>query len=432
MFKKLNKIISNEKLWKRIVFTFSILLIFRIGHFVKIPFVEIDNVSTGHGFTDILNMASTFTGGNFSKACLFSLGVSPYISMSLVMTIFKFIAKTSDGALFGTLKKWDDEGTYGRIKFERLTRLCAIFVSFLFAIVFLRFIPLKDSNLSTQILFVMEMVAGSSICIWLGDKITEKGIGNGISVLMFAGIVARMPTEFMTVYQNFSYTWESKNVLYLAFALYIFVYLAFIVFACDTETTTRKINLQTSMKSKNTQKHTFPLSLKINFSGVMPVILASSIFAYASIFVSFTTEGSKWNKFFSYISYENWIGVGLFIVLIFLFSYMYSRVSFNADEQTKNLKRNNQVIVGVRPGSDTKEYLSRTIRNLSWIGGLTLVIIAALPYIIPLVWTNSVASVLSLGGTGIIIVVSVSLESIKQINSQLRDIYGFMDTDIKK
>lgn len=433
MFKKLKKIISNETLWQRIVFTFSILLVFRIGHYIKIPFAEINNVSSGSGFSDILNMASTFTGGNFSKACLFSLGVSPYISMSLIMTILKFIAKASDGAICSTLKKWDDEGTYGRIKFERLTRICATIASFLFAVLFLQFIPLKDNEFITKALFVMSMATGSVICIWLGDLITEKGIGNGISVLMFAGIVARIPNEFTHVYQSFQYAWkDEKQIFYLAFALYVLVYLAFIIFTCDVETTTRKINLQTTMKSKNSKKHIFPFSLKINFSGVMPVILASSLFAYSNIITSYVSENSIWYKIFNHLTYTDWIGLGVYTILIFLFSYMYSRVSFNAEEQAKNLKMNNQVIVGVRPGESTQKFLAQTIRNLSIIGGLTLVIIAVVPYLIPLVWDNSVASSISLGGTGLIIIVSVALESIKQINSQLREVKGFMDTKPEK
>lgn len=434
MFKTIKKIVTNENLWKRIVFTFSILLIFRIGHYVKIPFVEINNVSSGStGFASILNMASTFTGGNFSKACLFSLGVSPYISMSLVMTVLKMMAKISDGQLPGTatLKKWDDEGTYGRIKYERLTRTCATVMSFVFAFVFLKFVPLKDDLMITKVLFVLLMVAGTTICIWLGDLITEKGIGNGISVLMFAGIVARIPTEFLSAYYAIQAEWESTSVIYAAFAVYVVVYLLFVIFICGAETTTRKINIQTTMKSKNNKKRTFPLSLKINFSGVMPIILVSSLFAIVGIICGNLSEKSMWFKILSKVSYDNWYGIVIYILFTFLFSYIYSRISFNSEEQAKHLKNNNQVIVGVRPGKDTEAYFSRTIRNLSMIGGFTLVIIAALPIMLPLIWDNQVARSVALGGTGLMIVVSVAIESIKQIDSQLKEIHGFMDVETK-
>ena len=433
MIKKKKKIVTNESLWNRIVFTFSVLLIFRIGHYVKIPFAEMTNVSTGSGFADILNMASTFTGGNFSKACLFTLGVSAYISTSLVISMLKIISKASEGAIFKKFYKWEEEGTYGRVKFERVTRICSVLVSLVYGIGFLSIVPLTDDSLITKILFVAMLVAGSTICIWLGDLITEKGIGNGISILMFAGIVARIPSEFSTAYQmlqsNFT---EQKYIFYLIFAGYIVVYLIFLRFICNLEITNRKINLQTSMKSKNEKRHFLPMLLKLNFGGVMPVIFASAIFAWASVGTMFVDAESGFAKFLGYMSYSSWIGLGIYALLIFIFSYFYSKLSFNAEEQAKNLRRNNQVIVGVRPGKDTVKYLSNTIRNISIIAGFALIIIAVVPYMLPLVWSNSAASSLVFGGTSIMIVASVSIESIKQIKSQIKEVHGFMDVANEK
>lgn len=427
MIKTIKKIISKEELWNRIIFTLSILFIFRIGHYIKVPFVEIDNISSGTGLSNILNMASTFTGGNFSQACLFSLGVSPYISMSLVIQMLKYIAKASDGQVFKKLKEWDDEGTIGRKKSERLTRILSVLISFLYGLVFLKAVPLTDTSLSTSTLFVILMMTGSSICIWLGDKITEKGIGNGISVLMMAGIVARMPTDFISSYSAIA-SENTGTYLYLGVTLYILAVILFVVFTAYVEMALRKIMIQTKVKDDDVSKSVFPLSLKINLSGVMPVILATGIFSVISIITSnISTEGTLY-KILSYFDYSgNWIGFTVYILLIFLFSFFYSRLSFDVDEQVKVLKRNNQVIVGVRPGYETKKYLTKTIKNLSILGALSLVIIAGIPVMLPLVWTTtSISSALVFGGTSFIIMVSVSYDSIKQIKSQLKEVYGFI------
>ena len=407
MFKGITKIFSkgNKDLRKRIYFTLFCLGFFALGINITIPWAS--TIYEELGFLEIFNLMS---GGGLQSFSIFGLGVSPYITASIITQLLQM-------DIIPYFKDLKEQGYVGRQKINKITRYLGIIIAFIQAYAISVFY-LNTNDVMVMLKTSLVMTAGTAFLLWMGDQITQKGIGNGQSLLIMAGILISMPNVFTSVYNTFINGSMEIGLGITLFIVYIICYILIIVGIIWVQLAERRIPIQYSNRTTSAYgaQQSF-LPIKINSAGVIPVIFASVLTTIPGTIVTLIGNESAINFVNNYIIYTSPTGFLLYIVLIFAFSYFYTFLSMNPEEMSKNLNKNGGYIPGVRPGADTSNYISKTLSRLTIVGAVFLVILAGLPILISS-FTNLPSSV-SLGGTGILIVVGVVIETYKQIESSL-------------
>ncbi len=396
---------SNKDLRKKIYFTMMCLGIFCLGTTITIPWASA--VYEELGFLEIFNVMS---GGGLSNFSIFALGVSPYITASIITEILQM-------DIVPYFKELKDEGYTGRQKINKITRYLGIVIAFLQAYALTAFY-MKGLDAMEIIKTTLVMVAGTSFCMWMGDQITSKGIGNGQSMLIMAGIIQSMPNIFRGAFTSLVLGDFSKGVGITLFSLFVLVYIVVIVGIIWVQLAERRIPIQYSNRTTSAYgAQTNYLPLKINSASVIPVIFASIVTTIPSTIVTLIGKQSAIDFVNKYIYYTSTTGFILYLILIVVFGYFYTFLVMNPDEMSKNLNSNGGYIPGVRPGSDTSKYIGESLSKLTLVGSLFLVILAGLPILLSKV--TSLPSYVTIGGTGILIVVGVAIETYKQLESSL-------------
>jgi len=417
---------KNKEIRGRIFFTLAMLLIYRIGSSIPVPGVDATSLASQITDNSILNMMNLLGGGALERLSVFAMGVSPYITASIIIQLLSM-------DVIPALTEWSKSGQTGRVKIEKVTRYLGVVLCFVqaFSLVYgfdKQYGILENSALSGYLFTATVLTAGTMFLIWIGDRISMKGIGNGLSIIIFAGIVANMPASFMQVYNIFVAGSSSGEVFngVLKFALYCLVYLAIIIFVIIMETAVRKIPIQYTNSSnlRGGNNVTF-LPLKINSASVIPVIFAQSIMTAPQIIISFFNT-DLYNKLSSFLSLSKPLGLCIYAVLIILFTFFYTDLQVDPDKVAENLSKSGAYIPGIRPGTETKTYLHKVLNRITVLGAIALMVIAVIPYLIPMF--TSLSSSTAVGGTGIIIVVGVAIETMKQLKGQLtqKQYHGFL------
>ena len=440
MFKTFANAWKIPELRKKILFTALIVLIFRVGSAIPVPFTNIlieggNLVQEGSTFLNYLIM---MTGDAFNYGTLFALSITPYINSSIIMQLLCVAIPPLE-----RLAKEED----GQKKIASITRYVTVVLGIIQSVAYYFYIrsagylsKAADGSAYTGFAMVFQAIviilcftAGTALIMWLGEQINDKGGGNGISIILFAGIVARLPVTMGQIWSYFSAAMQSPESYgkYFVFApLFIILFLAVIwviVFMNDSE---RRIPVQYAKKVVGRKVYggqsTF-LPIKVTMSGVMPVIFASAILSIPSTIRLFVGEPTGfWKGFFNAFSSTGWLYSVLYLLLIVVFAYFYMTIQYNPIEMANNLRTNNGTIPGIRPGRPTAEFISKILSKITLIGAIFLAFVA----ILPILYSNLTGMYgLSMGGTSVIIMVGVALETVKQIESQMmmRHYKGFLD-----
>ncbi len=443
MFQTLRNAWKIEDLRKKILFTIFILLIFRIGSAITVPFVDAEVLKTAMGAGDnALNNLMLLSGGGFSNGSIFALSITPYINASIIIQLLS--------VAIPYLENLAKEGEAGRKRLGQITRYTTIGLGLMLGVAYYFMVRNKYNALVSEaqsgfdawfaaIVIILCFTAGSALMMWLGEQINEKGIGNGISMLLFAGILSRIPIGAISLWERFyvmgiqqmqkGETVGITNVILTVVVLALFLaMIGFIVFMGDAE---RRIPVQYAKKVVGRKmyggQNTY-IPIKVNMSGVMPIILAVSILSLPSIIAGFIRVPEKgfWAGFFKAFEQDNWVYIILYFLMIIGFAYFYVTIQYNPTEMANNLRKNGGAIPGQRPGKPTADYIKRVLNKVTFIGAVFLGIIALFP---SLFGKFSNFSGLTIGGTSVMIVVGVALETVQQMESQMmmRHYKGFLD-----
>ena len=412
-----------------------IIIAFRFGSVVPVPFLDASALADiMAGANEMaLGYVNMLTGGAFANATLFAMGITPYINSSIIIQLLT--------VAIPPLERMAKEGEEGRKKIAAITRYVTVALGLIQGTAYYFF--LKNSGVTlynegfsavfSALIIVLAFTAGTALIMWMGEQINQKGVGNGISIILFAGIVARLPVTAGQVWSYFSAALQSPESYsqYFIFApLFVILFLAviwIIVFMNDSE---RRIPVQYAKKVVGRKMYggqsTF-LPIKVTMSGVMPVIFASAILSIPSTIRMFISEPTGfWKGFFDAFSTSGWLYSILYLMLIIMFAYFYMTIQYNPIEMANNLRTNNGTIPGIRPGRPTAEFISKILSKVTLIGAIFLAVVA----ILPIIYGNVTAMHgLTMGGTSVIIMVGVALETVKQIESQMmmRHYKGFLD-----
>lgn len=397
---------ANKDLRKRIYITLFCLGLFALGSSVTIPWAT--QIYQDLGFLEIFNIMS---GGGLRSFSIFALGVSPYITASIITQLLQM-------DIIPYFKDLKDQGYTGRQKINKINRYMGIIIGFFQAYV-LCIAYMGSASVFVQLKTALVMTAGTAFCLWMGDQITNKGIGNGQSMLIMAGIILSMPSIFTGAYYGFvtNGTYETALGIFF-FCLFILVYILIVVGIIWIQLAERRIPIQYANKSTSAYgaQNSF-LPIKLNSAGVMPVIFASILTTIPATIVALTKNQSAIDFVNKYILYNTPTGFVLYILLILFFGYFYTFMVMNPDEMSKNLNERGGYIPGIRPGEDTSNYISNSMGKLTLVGSIFLVILAAIPIIFSLIF--GLSSQVTIGGTGMLIVVGVAIETYKQMESSL-------------
>ena len=396
---------SNKDLRKRILYTLVCLAIFSLGTNIIIPGAK--NITNIIGFLELLSLVS---GGNLKTFSIFSLGVMPYITAGIITQLLQM-------DIIPYFKELKESGATGRQKINKINRYLGMFLALVQAYVFS--LTLLKADAMTTIKSTVYLTAGTAFLIWLGDEMTKKGIGNGMSLIIMAGIVNSLPSTFITAFRELVLAGTYSMVLgSVLFALFIIVYLVIIIGVIYMQLAERRIPIQYSNRTAGAysgEKSYIPI--KLNTASVVPVIFASAIIGVPS-FIGQIIKNEAFTDFVNkYLVYTSYTGFILYMVLIFFFGYFWTLLELNPEEMAENLDNNRSYIPGIVPGEATAKYLKYTITRVSTFGLLGLMFIAALPIIFSKV--SNLSSNVTLGGTGLIIVVGVALEFYKQLESSI-------------
>lgn len=407
MFKRARKLFSkqNKDLRKRIYFTLFCLGFFALGLNITIPWAN--SIYSELGFLEIFNLMS---GGGLRSFSIFGMGVSPYITASIITQLLQM-------DIIPYFKELKEQGYVGRQKINKITRYLGIIIAFVQAYAISIFY-LNGATVMEMLKTSLVMTAGTAFLLWMGDQISQKGIGNGQSLLIMAGILISMPNVFTSAYATFIHGTFETGLGITLFGLFILSYILIIVGIIWVQLAERRIPIQYSNRTTSAYgAQTSFLPIKINSAGVMPVIFASVLTTIPATIVALTKNEAAINFVNNYIVSTSPVGFLLYIILIFVFGYFYTFLSMNPDEMSKNLNKNGGYIPGVRPGEDTTKYISKSLSRLTLVGSVFLVILAGLPIVLSMV--TDLPSSVTIGGTGILIVVGVAIETYKQIESSI-------------
>lgn len=437
MWNKAKLILSNREIVLKILVTFALLLVFKAGTYIPIPLISTTSVQQIIAGNDFLTVLNAFSGGGLSNFSILALGISPYITSSIVVQMLQMVIPR--------LKDWSTQGEQGKEKLNRITRYLTIVIAMVQGLLIIFSLGAKPENILVDslikyknvywlvyIYMAVVVTAGSAFTMWLADLITRHGIGNGSSMIISAGIISSIPTMFTTLsakYLGANFT----GVHCFLFILIIVLYFAMILGVVYFEGAVRKVPVQYANRQAGQKGSDIPI--KINSASVIPVIFASTLMSIPLTFVGVmglsteTSNAAYWlNQVFSS---SQPIGMALYIILIVFFSFFYSFMQIDPDQISDNLEKQGAFIPGYRPGEETKLQLSKMLFRITLIGAAYLAILAMVPIIVSKAFgfTASESSAITIGGTSLIIVVGVAIETFRQIEtaSETKDYKGFLD-----
>lgn len=410
MFKTLKLLFhkKNKDIRKRVLFTLACLFVFIVGKTIPVPGTQ--GAVSGLGLWELYDAIS---GGALERFSIFSLGVMPYISASIITGILQM-------DIIPYFTELKEQGATGRQKINQINRYLGLGIAFLqgFAMAF-AFVPNGTALDFLKIAIIL--TGGTAFLLWLGDQMTQKGIGNGISLLIMAGIISSIPNMFIETFQSLVLGNDSLFLGIISFAVFVLVYIAIIVGIVYIEKSERRIPIQYANQTSSAygaRQNYIPF--KLNSASVMPVIFASVIFTIPSFIAGLMDSESSFAVFVTkYVNYNTPVGFTAYMIIIILFCYFYTFLQINPDELAKNLNKQGGYIPGVRPGKETKEYISTIIGRITFIGALSIAVIAGLPIVFSSFIDTGLPSSVSLGGTSILIVIGVALETYNQLESSL-------------
>lgn len=437
MFETLKNVFRVKEMKRKLAYVVMMIFIIRIGSQLPVPGVNTEFFKQwfANNSSDAFNFFDAFTGGSFTQMSIFALSISPYITSSIIMQLLTIAIPA--------LEEMQKDGEEGRKKITAITRYVtiglALFESAAMTVGFGRQGLIPDMTFLKGLVVVICLTAGSALMMWFGERITEKGIGNGISIILVINIVSRIPSDFLVLYENFV---KGKTLAkgLLAAVIILAVVLATIVFVLILNGAERKIPVQYSKKMvgrKMMGGQSTHIPLKVNTAGVMPIIFAASIMSLPGIAAQFAGKANGtgiFNEIVNGLSSNNWCnpkqlhyswGLLVYIVLCVFFAYFYTSITFNPLEVADNIKKQGGFVPGIRPGKPTSEYLTKILNYIIFIGVVGLMIVA----IIPIFFNGVFGASVSFGGTSLIIIAGVILDTVKQIESQMlvRNYKGFLN-----
>ena len=427
MIQTIRKAWGFPELRKKIIFTALILLIFRIGNAIPVPYVDTTllNDYINQLSTTVLGLYNVMSGGAFAEATVFALGVQPYINSSIIIQLLTI-------AIPALERLARDGGEEGKKKIQSITRYATVAIAILqgwgYYMLMKNYGILTNTGVWAALVIIASFIAGSSFVMWMGEQITEFGIGNGISIILFAGILSRVPAMVSSMISGL----QTGSLQWWAAVLVVIGILALIVLITWVNGAERRIPVQyakrqVGRKMYGGQASTLPM--KVNMSGVLPIIFAQSIAMIPSTIAAFCKQpekGTFWYSFLNAIDTKSVLYMIFYFVMIIGFSYFYSTIQFNPIEISNNLKKNGGFIPGFRPGKPTADFIKKVLNKVTLFGAIYLGIVAILPLIIGKAVNNAA---LSIGGTSVIIVVGVALETVQALESQMlmRQYKGFLE-----
>lgn len=427
MFKTFSNAFKVPELRKKMLYTLFVIVIFRIGSAIPVPFLDPSQlsrlISANQG--NLMGYIDALTGGGFSRATLFALSVMPYINSSIIIQLL--------AVAIPALERLTKEGEVGRKKMAQITRYVTIALGLIMGLVY--YIYLRNNNVLiykdgvagvwAAIVIIAVFSAGTALMMWLGEQINDKGVGNGISILLFAGIVSRGPADLNSLV---SY-WKIGNqfhVLVPLVVVLVLIVIAAIVFMTEAERRIPVMYAKRVVGRKMYGGQNSYIPIKVTMSGVMPIIFASSIVSIPSMIAMYLPTTSWWYKALSFIGYRSAIYAVIYFILIIGFNYFYVSIQYNPHEMANNLKKSNGGIPGIRPGKPTSDYIQRCLSRITFIGAIFLGAVAIIP--IAVAGFTSMGD-LSLGGTTLLILVGVAIDTARQLESQMlmRHYKGFLE-----
>ena len=423
MFQTMRNAWKVADLRKKILFTLLIILLYRLGNAVPVPYVDLDLLNSyfsGHLQNTVLDLLNVMSGGALSNATIFALSIQPYINASIIIQLLCI-------AIPALERMSKEEGEEGKKKIASITRYTTVVIGLIQGFAYYMLIKsynvLTDDGIWAAIVIILTFTSGSALIMWLGEQITEFGVGNGISIILFASIISRFPTDLINMISGViakpNTWWITLLMLLGALAMIVLI-----VFINDSE---RRIPVQYAKRVVGRKMYggqSTHLPMKVNMSGVLPIIFAQSIASLPATIAAFTGHSdSVW------ASTTNVVYAIIYFLLIIFFAYFYSTIQFNPIEVANNLKKNGGYIPGFRPGKPTSEFIKRVLNKITLFGAIYLGIIAVVPILVACFSETAANSGVSLGGTSIIIVVGVAIETIRALEAQLlmRNYKGFLE-----
>lgn len=429
MIKTFVNLFKQKDIRNKIFFTLTMMFIFRLGASIPVPLVDTDALLTGVDNNSILGMMNMLGGGALQNFSIFAMGVGPYINASIVIQLLSM-------DVIPYLTELTKSGQNGKKQLDKITRYLGVvlgmFQAFTMTYAFdINYGLLENPTVSNLIYVSLVLTAGTMFLLWIADRISVFGIGNGVSMIIFAGIVSRTPFEFSTLFRslvNFNAGAQMVGGL-VSFLIFVLMYVAIIILVIYMQQAERKIPIQyTSSSLKRGTNNITYLPLKINSASVIPVIFASAVMTAPATAFSFFESTQGLYRFFSDVfNFQKPLGLTIYAVLIVIFTFFYTNLQIDPKQISDNLNKQGTYIPGVRPGKETREYVSKVLNRITVLGAIFITFIALLPHVIPMV--TSLPSNIAVGGTGIIIVVGVALETMKDLEGQMtRKVYrGFID-----
>lgn len=421
MLQRLKNILANKTVMIQLGITLALIVVFRVASFITIPLFNIElfanQTQWGEGFLGILN---SYTGQALSRFSVLSLGISPYITASIAVQLLQMVIPK--------MKEWQEEGETGKAKTSQLTRYLAILLAFAQSLMLILGTGVRgsqiqvgvDPGLSTYLFMALTVTAGTAFTIWLADIITSRGVGNGSSILISVGVMTSIPVMITTL--NSKYIGTNNNWDIVSYIVILLLYVLILLGVVYMNVAERRIPISYSNRRGNVGRSQSNIPLKINSAGVLPVIFASTILSIPLSIVGFL-EGNVGSGASSWInaifSYNQPIGFIIYILLIIVFSFFYTFMITDPHKIAENLSKSNAYIPGVRPGNDTKNYIARILFKVTVIGTVYLVVLASLPIVTAALFgfVGQEASNITLGGTGLLIVVGVAAETTSQMEA---------------
>lgn len=418
-----------KELRNKILFTLMIIIIFRIGSAIPVPFVAYDtlrNAANNGSSSEFFSYLSILTGGGLEYGAIFAMSVTPYINSSIIIQLLC--------VAIPALERLTKEGEEGQKKLASITRYATIVLSLIQGVTYFIYLNGNDyldvtgkgAKVFAGFVIVLALTAGSTLVMWLGEQIDNKGIGNGISILLFAGILSRGPQAYAALKTS----WSTNKTAVIAVVILFLIVVAFIVWMTNAE---RRVPIQYAKRVVGNKMYggqNTHIPIKVNMSGVMPIIFASSILMFPTMILSFASPETaikqpSWYKALALFSTRGIFYAVIYFLLIIAFAYFYSTIQFNPVEMANNLRKNGGAIPGIRPGKPTSDFISKILSRVTLLGAIFLSVIA----ILPIVLGNIGQINISLGGTSILILVGVALDTVQNLESQMmmRHYKGFLD-----
>ena len=421
MFNMISKIFSSRDLQNKLMFTMFILMVYRFGAAIPLPFIDANFVEAAVRKTgSFLSYLDVLSGGGLSRATLFAMSIQPYISSSIIVQLLTVVVPA--------FEKLQKEGEHGRKKLLKVTRYLTIFLAIVqgllyYALIYasggLRYKSGFDGLFAASVIIV-SLTTGTALIVWLGERVSDRGLGNGISIILFASIIARAPSAVAGIWNMIKRGMDGQYKYYTFAFLVVFAFLFMLVLVVVMHLAERRIPIQYAKRvigRKMYAGQSAHIPIKLSMSGVMPIIFASSILGVPGMIGGFLRlePGTFWHGFFSIFRNDSWKYAIIYFILILVFNFFYVSVQYNPVEIANNLIKSNGSIPGIRPGKSTSSFISKILWRMATIGALVIAFIA----IFPIVFTMMTGENMALGGTSLLIVVGVALETVRVIQSQV-------------